>query len=94
MEKPKIWPPQRQTPYAAVIKIGRCDYVVNPYTCAKVCVREFAHQIADQKVLVFGWGGGGGFLQLATARPLDGFWRKTRQNTVPRKDVPFRGREH
>ena len=27
---------QAETPYAGVIKIGRGDYVVDPYTCAKV----------------------------------------------------------
>jgi len=26
-----------QTPQATVIKVGRSDYVVDPYTCAKVC---------------------------------------------------------
>jgi len=25
-----------ETPYAGVIKIGRGDYVVDPYTCSKV----------------------------------------------------------
>jgi len=54
-------------------------------------MRDFVRQIAHQKVFFFG----GGFLQLATAKPPG---RILTQNTprlaVLRKDVPFRGREH
>jgi len=50
--KPKFDPPPRhaQTPQAIVIQIGTGDYVVDPYTCAKVRyvslprMRDFAHQ--------------------------------------------------
>ena len=31
-----LTPYHAETPYAGVIKIGRGDYVVDPYTCAKV----------------------------------------------------------
>ena len=34
---PKFDPRPRHIPYAGIIKIGRGDYVVNPYTCVKVC---------------------------------------------------------
>ena len=54
-------------------------------------MRDFARQIAHQKVFFLG----GGVLQLATAKPPG---RILTQNTpklaVLRKDVPFRGREH
>ena len=33
---PKFDPHHAETPYSGVIKIGRGDYVVDPYTCAKV----------------------------------------------------------
>ena len=61
-------PHHAETPYAGVIKIGRGDYVVDPYRpqgreefvriCPEVSfprMRDFAHQTAHQKVLVF-WG--------------------------------------
>jgi len=34
--KPKFDPRHAQTPQAIVIEIGTGDYVVDPYTCAKV----------------------------------------------------------
>jgi len=33
---PKFDPHHAEIPYAGIIKIGRGDYVVDPYTCAKV----------------------------------------------------------
>jgi len=54
-------------------------------------MRDFARQIAHQKVLSFLWG----FLQLATAKaPGPILTQNTPKLAVPRKDVPFRGREH
>jgi len=53
-------------------------------------MRDFARQIAHPK----GFFGGGG-LQLATAKAPG--WILTQnmpKHAVPRKDVPFRGREH
>ena len=53
-------------------------------------MRDFARQIAHQNVLVFF-----GFLQLATAKaPGRILAQNTPVHAVPRKDVPFRGREH
>jgi len=51
-ESQNLTPPPRhaQTPQAIVIQIGTGDYVVDPYTCAKVRyvslprMRDFAHQ--------------------------------------------------
>ena len=52
-------------------------------------MRDFARQIAHQKVLFF-W-----FLQLATAKaPGRILTQNTPKLAVLRKDVPFRGREH
>ena len=35
-EAQNLTPHYAEIPYAGVIKIGRGDYVVDPYTCAKV----------------------------------------------------------
>ena len=35
-EAQNLTPHDAQTPYSGIIKIGRGDYVVDPYTCAKV----------------------------------------------------------
>ena len=35
-EAQNLTPLHAQTPYAGIIKIGRGDYVVDPYTCVKV----------------------------------------------------------
>ena len=35
-EAQNLAPHHAETPYAGVIKIGTDDYVVDPYTCAKV----------------------------------------------------------
>jgi len=35
-EAQNLTPHDAETPQAGVIKIGRGDYVVDPYTCAKV----------------------------------------------------------
>jgi len=107
MEKPKIWPPPHhaQTPNVGIIKISRGDYVVDPYTCAKVrhdsprgylSAHAFRARVTlraklhTQKVLVFF-----GFLQLATAKaPGRILTQNTPKLVVLRKDVPFRGRKH
>jgi len=53
-ETQNLTPHHAQTPKATVIKVGRGDYVVDPYTCAKdrhdppgvsfPRMRDFAHQ--------------------------------------------------
>ena len=85
-------PHHAQTPYAGIIKIGRGDYVADPYTCEKVRhihpgvssprMRDFARQIAHQKVLFFG------FLQLATTKPPGRILtQNTQKLAVLRKDA-------
>ena len=99
-EAQNLTPHHAETPYAGVIKIGRGDYVWTPTPVQKFVtirpgvsfprMRDFARQIAHQKVSVFL-----GFLQLATAMATG---RILTQNTpklaVVRKDLPFQGREH
>jgi len=66
---------------------------VDPYTCAKVRHDpDFAHQ----NVLVFfPFVGFFGCLQLATAKaPRSILTQNMPKLAVPRKDVPFRGRDH
>jgi len=69
-EAQNLTPYHAETPYAGVIKIIRGDYVVDPYTCAKQKfvtirpgvsfprMRDFARQIAHQKVLAKTTSGG------------------------------------
>ena len=100
--KPKFDPSPRSNPIATVIKVGSGDYVVDPYTCAKVrhdpprgFVSAHAWLCAPKRVTFFRFSVFLGFLQLATAKaPRSILMQNMPQHAVPCKDVLLRGRDH
>ena len=81
-EAQNLTPHDAQTPYAGIIKTGRGDYVVDLYTSRsaqgfrfRTCVTLSA-KLHTKRCYFFG-----GSCNSLQRRPLDGFWRKIRQNS-------------